>query len=264
MKKLIWLAPAGLAFFMMLGILYLVPVSLALVLTFLFGQSRAYSLYMDHITAVTLLGYVTAFIPTVIWYRLAFMKKDQYSGNTGTFTRSHGISVFLLIFFLNHGISLLLSILALLLPKASQNYDTLVETGGLTSYSVTWFLAVIVFAPLVEEMVFRGLILRYISKTGWPFWIVNLIQAALFGFYHLNLIQGIYAFILGSFLGFIARHYRALKASVFAHAVFNLCGTVLVTLESRFLSPASQAALILLSIPASIVLTGVIAKQDVG
>jgi hypothetical protein len=36
-----------------------------------------------------------------------------------------------------------------------------------------------------------------------PFWVANILQAVLFGIYHMNPLQGIYAFFIGLFLGYV-------------------------------------------------------------
>ena len=261
MKKYFYVIPAFLAFLLILGILYCVPILLSYTLIFFFGYERAYTLYMDHITAVSMISYLIALLPSAIWYHLAVGRKKGNHKKTHTLKLSHFGAVILLVFALNHAISLLLSILALLLPHATMAYDSLVENGGMTAYSLTWFLAVIVLAPLAEEMIFRGLICHYLKKTRMPFVAVNMIQAALFGCFHMNLIQGIYAFILGLFLGYLAYRYRTVKAAILAHAVFNLCGTVLTALEAAFLSPSMQTTIILLSLPLTYIMLNVIRDQ---
>ncbi|MFQ6806449.1 MAG: lysostaphin resistance A-like protein [Lachnospiraceae bacterium] len=44
------------------------------------------------------------------------------------------------------------------------------------------------FAPVVEELIYRGLTLKIFQKA-FPFWAANVMQAALFGLMHMNLIQ---------------------------------------------------------------------------
>lgn len=63
----------------------------------------------------------------------------------------------------------------------------------------------------------------------------NLIQAVLFGVYHMNLVQGIYAAALGFLLGYLVWRYESLIAPMVVHALFNFFGTVIVELESNIL-----------------------------
>ena len=105
----------------------------------------------------------------------------------------------------------------------------------MTDYSLAWVFAVVILPPLVEETVFRGLIFHYLKKGGAGFWAANLIQAVLFGIYHGNLVQGIYAFCIGLLLGYLAERYSSLIIPVMVHALFNLFGTFGVELEALIL-----------------------------
>ena len=67
------------------------------------------------------------------------------------------------------------------------------------------YVYAMIFAPLIEEIVFRLIFLRA-GKMIMPFWAANLVQAVLFGLYHTMTIQKIYAFILGLIIGCVF-HY---------------------------------------------------------
>ena len=57
-------------------------------------------------------------------------------------------------------------LLAILLPETVEAYAELVESAGMTDYSLAWVFAVVILPPLVEETVFRGLIFHYLKKGG--------------------------------------------------------------------------------------------------
>ena len=82
----------------------------------------------------------------------------------------------------------------------------------------------VLLAPIVEELIFRGLIHHYFEKAGLAFWIANLLQAILFGIYHLNLAQGICAGVIGVLIGYVVRKYDTLAAGIALHIVFNMWG----------------------------------------
>ena len=60
-----------------------------------------------------------------------------------------------------------------------------------------------------------------------PFMAANILQAVLFGIYHMNLIQGIYAFVLGFILGYTAEYFHSIWAAVLLHAFVNGSAEVL-------------------------------------
>lgn len=90
-------------------------------------------------------------------------------------------------------------------------------TGGNESLSMFLYLAL--GAPIVEEIIFRGAILRGLEKYGKRFAI--LISALLFGLFHGNIIQSPYAFVVGLVLGYVAMEYSIYWAMVL-HMINNL------------------------------------------
>jgi len=94
------------------------------------------------------------------------------------------------------------------------------------------FLALVIAAPLVEEMCFRGVILsRLLAWT--PPWAAVTVQAVLFGLVHMNLLQGIYAFILGAILGFIYTRFRKLRFCIAGHMAFNFVAFVIILIQEK-------------------------------
>ena len=79
---------------------------------------------------------------------------------------------------------------------------------------------VMLAGPVAEELIFRGVILDRL-KPAFPFWVANVMQAALFGFFHLNVIQGLYAFVLGILLGMVVRVTGSIIGSMITHIIFN-------------------------------------------
>ncbi len=97
--------------------------------------------------------------------------------------------------------------------------DEMMEAASGTTDSLSMFLYVCLFAPVAEEILFRGLILRDMERYGKKFAIFT--SAFLFGIFHGNLIQTPYAFLVGLVLGYVAMEYHILWAMVL-HMVNNL------------------------------------------
>lgn len=72
----------------------------------------------------------------------------------------------------------------------------------------TWsmFLYVGLGAPISEELLFRGVILRSMEPYGKKFAIFG--SAVLFGLYHANLVQIPFAFVVGLVLGYVTVEYN--------------------------------------------------------
>jgi membrane protease YdiL (CAAX protease family) len=81
-------------------------------------------------------------------------------------------------------------------------------------------LRVAIIAPLVEESIFRGVILSGFLRNYRPGWAV-FYAALLFGLFHLNPWQFPAAFLLGIILGWIRIRTGSLLACITGHAVHN-------------------------------------------
>ena len=94
-------------------------------------------------------------------------------------------------------------------------YESLLETAGLDDQiSILMVICSVIFAPFCEELVFRGVTMHQ-AKKCLPFWAANLLQALLFGIFHMNMIQGIYAFCLGLVLGYVCNRGGSIYYSSF-------------------------------------------------
>ena len=121
----------------------------------------------------------------------------------------------------------IMSFVASLFPHWMDAYESLLETAGLDDQiSILMVICSVIFAPFCEELVFRGVTMHQ-AKKCLPFWAVNLLQALLFGIFHMNMIQGIYAFCLGLVLGYVCNRGGSIYYSLLLHMLFNFWGTVL-------------------------------------
>ena len=82
------------------------------------------------------------------------------------------------------------------------------------------YLITAVLVPIVEELVFRGLVFRRMRTYLIPSLAV-VISAILFGIYHMNLLQFIYATCLGLLLAYVYEEFRTLIAPIVLHASAN-------------------------------------------
>jgi len=82
-----------------------------------------------------------------------------------------------------------------------------------------------VLAPVLEEMLFRGIILRSFLLQ-YPRWLSILGSALIFGAAHMNLYQFTAAAMLGIFLGWLYQRSRSLLPCIMLHGAYN--GTLLL------------------------------------
>ena len=94
------------------------------------------------------------------------------------------------------------------------------------------YVAVGILAPLAEEVVFRGAILRTLlgimSKKN--HWVAIMISAAIFGVVHANLAQFVNALLMGLLLGWMYYRTGSLVPGILLHWVNNTMAYVLTNI----------------------------------
>ena len=85
------------------------------------------------------------------------------------------------------------------------------------------YLVVCILAPLAEEVIFRGAVLRTMLEhwEGSKRWTAIIISALLFGLAHMNPAQIPHAFLMGVLLGWIYERSRSLIPCVVLHCANN-------------------------------------------
>ena len=151
-------------------------------------------------------------------------------------------------------ISLALNIILPLFPDVLSEYNDLMETGGTQEFAFFPVLSVAVLAPISEELTVRGVALQFALRGVCPawdkrlesgacaqisvgplrFWVANTIQALAFGILHLNITQGIYAFVLGMMLGWMFGRTGKLRYGIALHLAVNFSSYFVEGLFSVF------------------------------
>ena len=109
---------------------------------------------------------------------------------------------------------ILLTVLSSLLSK-----KIILADYSKQSFEVNELLKFLVFYPIGEELLLRGLILQFLKKkTKYA----NLIQAIIFGILHLNPIKIIYTTISGIFFGNVRLRPNPIWWIILLHSTFNL------------------------------------------
>ncbi len=111
------------------------------------------------------------------------------------------------------------------LAEYSESYQETAEMLYAPSFPVQ-ILCVGIVIPIAEELIFRGLIYRRMRQN------VSMIQAMIFsslifGFYHGNSVQFIFAACAGMILSYVYEKYGSIKASMIGHMLINMMSLVL-------------------------------------
>lgn len=143
------------------------------------------------------------------------------------------------------GVQLVLAAVVLLFDiPLSSNVESISDADADRAYLIATAIAAVIAAPIVEELVFRGVVLRGLLSRMGPV-IAIALQGVLFGVAHVDPVRGVgnlgLAIVLsgvGIALGTSAYLTRRLGAAVIAHAIFN--GVVVAILLSGVLDDVDR------------------------
>lgn len=96
-------------------------------------------------------------------------------------------------------------------------YPTYLDSNPLSA--IFYFISVAVVPPLVEEFLFRGIILQKLKRYGT--WFAILTSALLFALFHGDLVQAVFAFFCGIALAFVTLKTKNLWPAVIIHLLNN-------------------------------------------
>ena len=129
-------------------------------------------------------------------------------------------------------VQLMSMLLELIFNRFGLSLMELMESAGGSTDSLSMFLYVGLGAPISEEILFRGLLLRSMELYGKKFAIFA--SALLFGLYHCNIIQIPFAFCVGLVLGYVTVEYN-IGWAIVLHMFNNLILSDTMTRLSSYL-----------------------------
>lgn len=128
-------------------------------------------------------------------------------------------------------VGFLMSLIRMAVPDIFEDYEKVTETLSIQNGSplITIFL-VVVIGPVAEEVLFRGVIYGKL-RDSFTVTQAAVISAAIFGIYHKNIVQGVYAALFGILLAYIFEKTQTIWGSVLMHMVFNLSSYLILWLS---------------------------------
>lgn len=82
-----------------------------------------------------------------------------------------------------------------------------------------------IVVPIVEELIFRGLVHKRMRVYIKPSYAV-ILSSLLFGIYHMNVVQAVYAFLLGLAITYVYEKYQSMAAPILFHMAANLMSVI--------------------------------------
>jgi membrane protease YdiL (CAAX protease family) len=222
-----------------------------------------------------LIAYPVSFIPPLLYAsaksrRNEFFEKG-YALDSNNYGHKGGLKMGLIVSVATIAAALVCEPLSAMLPEMPERLKASLE---MLTNGPLWvaLLSVSIFAPLFEEWLCRGLVLRGLMKNMNPTGAI-LVSAAFFAVLHMNPWQALPAFILGVLFGYVYYRTGSLKLTMLMHCVNNTFSVILSRIPALeeaetfmdILSPWAYAgiyiACVLMLASAIILLTGIPVKD---
>ena len=106
-----------------------------------------------------------------------------------------------------------------------EGYEYLLTDSYAASLWVGLFCTGIV-VPIAEELVFRGIIFNILKRRN-RLLLAIVLSALFYGFYHMNYIQGVYAFVLGCLVAYAYEYFGTFLMPVMLHIISSVISYVI-------------------------------------
>lgn len=126
-------------------------------------------------------------------------------------------------------IIVIFALVQVLLPQVNLDEKQKVLEYGLHGWG--WWLSFassVVIAPVIEEIMFRGIMFTAIARR-WPVWLAAIGSSLAFAYLHGQVNVGIYTFVLGLLLCWLYRRSRSIIPGIALHFLNNLVAFWLLT-----------------------------------
>lgn len=212
----------------------LAPMLVLLILQMLIGAGYWLTVGLTDVTAqktgdLSVVYIVTGLVEVAvfsIWYR-KLITGEHVTNTRSVLNLRSAVSVLLIAVGVSAALSFGEFFAIEVVPQwISDSYESAINQ--VITYNALTCATVTVLCPIGEELVFRGVTLKLLKRTGAPFWVCNIIQAFLFALMHFNVIQSTYTFILGIVCGYLVYRFKSVAAGIVTHMVFNILGYLCV------------------------------------
>ena len=182
----------------------------------------------------TVISYPVMFIPPWL-YVSAKSRRNEFFETGYALDSSHfgslgGFSMAVIVSIATMAMAFLADSLNVLMPDAPEWFEKAME---LIMDAPVWItlISVSVFAPLFEEWLCRGMVLRGLLQKTHPVSAI-IVSAAFFAVLHMNPWQALPAFLLGILFGYVYYKTGSLKLTMLMHCVNNTMAVVFSKIPS--------------------------------
>ena len=128
--------------------------------------------------------------------------------------------------------NMFVSILQMFMPQFMIDSYSDTATAIYGSSTLLQFGAAGIFGPIVEELIFRGLIYKR-TRDFSNIKVAAILSAVLFGIFHQNWVQAPYAIIIGLVAVFVYEKYKSIIAPILFHMSANIASVLIAYIASK-------------------------------
>lgn len=167
-------------------------------------------------------AYIISAVVSVLWM-LTIRKKKLFTTDITTIGQKVKPLVIAKILVLIWGVQFVSSMITLILNPALENAgmsltDAMQQSMGMLFATPMGIAAAVFVVPVIEEIIFRGAIMRKLERYGTNFAII--VSSLLFAVYHMIWLQAFFAFFVGLLLSYTAKRF-SIKWSMLLHILNN-------------------------------------------
>ena len=183
---------------------------------------------------ITLITYPIMFLPPMLYARSKSKTSSVFHNglavDSANFGRLGGVKMALIVSGMTIATAFAAEPISSLLPEMPEWFEQIMSglTGGNFILS---FICVSIFAPIFEEWLCRGVVLRGLLTTMRPASAIA-VSAAFFAVLHMNPWQALPAFLLGVVFGYVYYKTGSLKLTMLMHFVNNTMALVMSRIPS--------------------------------
>lgn len=183
------------------------------------------AIYDSATSIILLISSVVIFLSLFLFFKLRKKSLKEYA-----MIKKIPIDLTLTSIFLGTAFNIIVTVITEWIPIPESWQEAHDESVNIPGPILIVMIVVIFGAPILEEIIFRGLLYRTMKAHG-PTWFAALLSASLFGLVHGNYLQAIYAGIMGLICIYAFEMTGSLMASIYVHLGFNAAYIILAIID---------------------------------
>lgn len=193
-----------------------------------------------------LISYPVMFLPPM-WYASYQSRRNQFFDTGYALDSSHfgnlkGWGMALMVTVVTWACSFITDPVVSALPDMPEELKTMFEQMMQDGPLWVTVVSTVIFAPIFEEWLCRGMVLRGLLQKVHPAWAM-VISALFFALIHLNPWQAVPAFVTGILLAYVYYRTGSLKLTILMHAVNNGTSVIISQLPALKALPVDASLL---------------------